>query len=155
MQYFIVQAQLEHVDMLAPLFDAYRQFYQQQADLDGARSFLYDRLASGESTVLLALSDGEGPLMGLGFVQLYPSFSSVSMRRLWILNDLFVMPTVRQRGIATALLQHARDLASATGASALTLATAVDNFNAQQLYESLGYQRNTQFYHYTLALPPE
>src|SRR5690348_1988430 len=103
---------------IAELFDAYRQFYGQPADPDGARQFLRERLQAGDSVVLVAERDKRL----VGFTQLYPSFSSVSMKRLWILNDLFVLPTHRRSGVARALMSAAEDLARATGGKGLALA---------------------------------
>ena len=88
---------------------------------------------------------------GIGFTQLYPSFSSSSAQRIWILNDLFVTPAVRGNGVARQLLDTARNHAIATGAKRLALSTARDN-PAQKLYESVGYERDNVFYHYSLAL---
>ena len=98
--------------------------------------------------LFLAL-DGES---GIGFTQLYKSFSSVSMGRLWVLNDLFVAPEARRRGVAVVLMEHAREFAAATGALGLELATATDNLTAQRLYEKLGWKRDDDFYHYALDL---
>jgi GNAT superfamily N-acetyltransferase len=142
------QAGLADVDVLAPLFDGYRQFYGQAQDLVLARAFIHERLALLESVIFLA-EDGEA--QALGFTQLYPSFTSVGARRTWILNDLFVSPAARGRGTGSALLDAARRHAIATGAKRLVLSTAYDN-PAQKLYESQGYARNEGFYHYSLAL---
>ena len=91
------QAEIEDVDALVPLFDAYRQFYRQPPDLARARAFLAERFAHQESLVLLAEQDGEA----IGFTQLYPLFSSVRTVRTWLLNDLFVAPAARRSGAAT------------------------------------------------------
>ncbi len=100
--------------------------------------------------VFLAVDDsGE---QGLGFVQLYPSFSSVAALPIWILHDLFVVPEQRRQGVARALMEVARVLAAETGADGLALSTATDNFGAQSLYESLGYRRDEKFIYYFLAL---
>jgi ribosomal protein S18 acetylase RimI-like enzyme len=144
----IERATLDHLPLVAPLFDAYRVFYGQPSDLARAASFLRERMERGESAVFVAL---EG-LAGLGFTQLYPSFSSVSTRRLWVLNDLFVTPAARGRGVAEALLLRARAFGVETGAKALELATAVDNHAAQRVYERLGWRRDTAFFHYELPL---
>lgn len=141
----IEQATTAHLDLIAPLFDAYRQFYQQAPDLEGARHFAGERLTNNDSAIFIALEAGKG----VGFTQLYPSFSSVSMQRLWILNDLFVTPPSRGSGVATALLERARLFALQTGAKGLTLATAPTNTKAQRLYERLGYARD-EFFHYEL-----
>src|SRR5579859_667244 len=98
-----IQAGLEHLDVLAGLFDAYRQFYGQEPDLSGARRFLEARLRGRDSVVFLAFAD-DATGTGVGFVQLYPSFSSVAMKPIWILNDLFVAPQSRRAGVARSLL---------------------------------------------------
>ena len=130
------EAGLEDVDRLAPLFDGYRQFYRQHADLEGARRFLAERLGAGESRVFVAETADGWPL---GFVQLFPSFSSVSMKRLWILNDLFVAPDARRSGVARVLMDRAREFAVETGAKGLILETESHNAPAKRLYEDLGW----------------
>ena len=47
-------ATVADVAALAPLFDAYRQFYEQPADLALARDYLHQRLSLGQSVVLFA-----------------------------------------------------------------------------------------------------
>ena len=139
---------MEHLEIAAPLFDEYRQFYGQPSDPEGALTFLSERMAREESVLFLAV-DGS---RGLGFTQLYPSFSSVSMRRLWILNDLFVEPGERGRGVGAALLEQAARLAVESQAKRLVLATATDNVPAQRLYEKMGWEKDTAFYHYSLSV---
>ncbi|MBI1277661.1 MAG: GNAT family N-acetyltransferase [Anaerolineaceae bacterium] len=148
MTHSIIRATIEHLDLVAPLFDGYRQFYKQPSNLDGARQFIKDRLIRHESVIFLALMDDAG----LGFTQLYPSFSSTSMNRLWILNDLFVSPNGRRQGIGEALLERARQFAVENGAKGLMLETAVTNTTAQKLYERLGWKRDTEYYVYNLTL---
>lgn len=142
-------ASIHDLDMLVPLFDGYRQFYRQVADPAGSRAFLAERFAHLESVILLA-SDEQGE--GLGFVQLYPLFSSVRTVRVYLLNDLFVAPLARRYGVASALLRAAADHARALGAARLWLQTAQDNTPAQALYESLGWQRDHEFCDYGLPL---
>jgi GNAT superfamily N-acetyltransferase len=142
------RAVLGDLDQLAPLFDAYRQFYQKPADLAAARQFLRARLAHDESVIFVA---EQGSTM-LGFTQLYPSFSSIALKRFWILNDLFVVPEARRLGAAARLLERARMLAEETGASGLMLETAIDNRPAQKLYEKLGWVREEHFCTYNLAI---
>jgi ribosomal protein S18 acetylase RimI-like enzyme len=138
------------VEAVAPLFDAYRQFYEREADLELARTFIAERLGRRESVIYLAERDG----VPVGFVQLYPLFSSTAARprRLWLLNDLYVAPEARGDGVGRALMARARRLGEETGAVGLELATAVTNAVAQRLYESLGYQRDEQFLRYELEL---
>ncbi len=144
------QATTDDVGRLTPLFDAYRQFYERPSDFALSGEFLSQRLQRGESVIFLAEEGGET----LGFVQLYPLFSSTSARpgRLWLLNDLFVTPAARGRGVGRHLMDRARRLAEETGACGLELATARTNHGAQSLYESLGYRRDTDFFRYELAL---
>jgi GNAT superfamily N-acetyltransferase len=140
----IRRAGRDDVPRLVPLFDAYRVFYGQEGDLAGAAAFLAARLGGGESVVLLGEIEG----VPAGFTQLYPSFSSVSLRRLWILNDLYVVPAARRRGVGAALLEEARAFAAAGGAVGLLLETARDN-PARHLYEKLGWKRDEAHHHYT------
>ena len=139
-----VRAELDDLDALVPLFDGYRQFYGQTSDPDGARAFLADRITRGESVIFLAVVDGAI----LGFTQLYPSFSSVSMKRLWVLNDLFVATAARKSGAGRALLERAERWAAETGAKGLTLSTQITNATAQRLYEACGWTRDDEFFHY-------
>ena len=149
MSVIIIEAGLDHLDALTPLFDGYRRFYRQAADEAGARAFLQERLHNRDSLILLALDDETGPL---GFTQLYPCFSSVRMRPLWILNDLFVAPEARGRGVGRQLMEAARLRAQEAGMVALELATEKNNTTAKALYESLGYELDEAFDHYELTL---
>jgi GNAT superfamily N-acetyltransferase len=146
----IKRATISDLDGAAPLFDAYRRFYGQRPDLAAARAFLDERLRRDESVIFLAVADGQPSGEALGFTQLYPSFSSVSLKRLWVLNDLFVDPNVRRGGVGRRLLERAREWAIETGAKGLVLTTAVDNSTARALYESCGWQRDDAFQHYYL-----
>ena len=143
----IIRASLDHIDLVAPLFDGYRQFYKQTTNLPAARQFIKDRLIRHDSVIFLALLEFDP----VGFTQLYPSFSSTSMQRLWILNDLFVASAGRRQGIGEALLERARQFAVEDGAKGLMLETAVTNTTAQKLYERLGWQRDTEYYVYNLT----
>lgn len=146
----IRQAGPADVDLVAPLFDAYRQFYEQPSDLPLARAFIAERLARAESVIFLAERGGRA----VGFVQLYPVFSSTTARprRLWLLNDLYVAPEARQGGAGRALMARARRLAEETDASGLELVTARTNTIGQRLYESEGYRRDDAFLRYELGL---
>lgn len=147
----IVQAKREHIPLIVPLFDLYRQFYQQQTDREGAHAFLTHRFQERSSVLFLAIRVDKGEdQRPCGFTQLYPTFSSTSMQRLWILNDLFVLPEERRKGIGKLLLEQAYVFAEATHAKGLTLKTSVENVAGQALYESLGWQRDNHFLSYNL-----
>jgi len=145
---FVVrQAVLSDIEKLTPLFDGYRQFYGAASDPGAARKFLLDRFNHGESVLFIAL-EGE---MAAGFAQLYPSFSSVLLRRTFVLNDLYVQDSFRRHGIARRLMSAAAEFAARLGAGRLTLTTATTNTRAQTLYESSGWKRDEQFITYHLA----
>jgi len=136
------------LDLVAPLFDAYRQFYGCTSDIGLARRFLGERLDRGESVVFVAVANGSG----VGFVQLYPTFTSIGARRAWILNDLYVAPEARRQGVGRALMDAARKMAEETGAAWLELATAKDNERAQALYRSCGYRLDEKYDRFKLKL---
>ncbi len=144
------RASLDDLPHLVLLYDGYRQFYRQPSDPGLAERFLRDRLTRGDSVIFLAEGDS-GPL---GFTQLYPIFSSISAGPAWILNDLFVAPGARKGGVARALLERARAHGLFTGARWLSLSTEQTNVTAQRLYETLGWVRDTEYYHYELPLSP-
>lgn len=144
----VTLASLEHLDKVSRLFDKYRIFYNQSSDLNAATKFIQERFQNQDSAVFIA---SEGDRM-VGFIQLYPSFSSVSMKRVWILNDLFVDEPYRKQGIAKLLMNAAEQFARQTGAVRLVLATQISNIAAQTLYESLGYIKDKDFDHYALRL---
>ncbi len=143
----IVLAGLEHLEEVSRLFDQFRIFYQQPSNLEAARRFLQERFQNNDSTIFLAGNKG-GHMVG--FTQLYPSFSSVSMKRTWILNDLFVESAWRNKGIANLLMSAAEEYAQKTGAIRIVLATQISNLSAQSLYQSRGYTKDEEFYHYGL-----
>jgi len=134
---------------VAPLFDAYRQFYGLPSDPPLAQRYLAERLTLGESVVLVAeAADGTA----LGFVQMYPTFSSLRAARVFVLYDLYVDAAARRGGVARRLMEAAVHEARTAGAVALTLQTARTNLPAQRLYESLGWRRDDEFQEYGLTL---
>lgn len=126
---------LTHLDVVARLFDQYRGFYGQPSDPALARDFIRERMERDESVILLAWVDDAA----VGFTQSYPAFSSVSASRVWILNDLLVLPEARRMGVARALLSSAAEFARADGALRLELETDHDNASAQALYRAMGW----------------
>jgi len=145
----IRSATLSDLDALVPLFDGYRQFYEQPSDPGLAREFLGQRLSLGDTTILLAERGG----VAVGFVHLFPIFSSTLCRRLWLLNDLYVSAEARHLGVGRGLLEAAREFAESTGACGLELATAHTNLPAQRLYEAIGWRIDEVFRRYELTLP--
>jgi len=143
------RATVDDVELVAPLFDAYRQFYRTPSDLNLARTFIRARLEKGESVIFIAvLANGTAT----GFTQLYPTFSSVSAAPILTLNDLFVGESARRLGVGKALLRAAAEYGRANGAVRLSLRTEVNNTTAQRLYETEGWKLETKFYSYDLTL---
>ena len=145
----ISKATQADIEQAAELFDLYRQFYQQPANIDLAREYITERMDTDSSVIFLA-KDSQGK--ALGFTQLYPTLCSVEAKPIWVLYDLFVHSSGRNQGIGKALMNRALTMAKKSGASRIDLETAIDNTSAQALYESLGYQRDTEFYKYSLEL---
>lgn len=139
------------VAAVAPLFDAYRRFYDQPADPARASAYLHDRLERGESTIILAESEARDLA---GFCQLYPTFCSVEAAPIFTLYDLFVRPEARRGGVGRMLLLAAERLAAERGMARMDLSTARTNHTAQALYESLGWERDDAFYNYSRRIAP-
>jgi len=144
----VVRAKSEHITDVANLFDQYRMFYKQESNLNGAIDFITERINNKDSVIFLVKEEDQS----MGFTQLYPSFSSVSLKKLWILNDLYVTETARKKGVAQLLLDAAKKFAIESKAKALDLQTAIDNKSAQTLYEKNGYQVDKEFLSYSLNL---
>ena len=142
------RATLDDLDALAPLFDAYRRFYEQPGDVALASAYLHARLERDESVILVA--EGDGAL--LGFCQLYPTWCSVAAAPIFVLYDLFVDDGVRRGGVGRALMRAAQAFGREAGAVRLDLSTARTNTRAQALYESLGWQRDDVYLTYSLSL---
>ena len=147
-QFVVRQATIFDLDLLVPLFDAYRCFCRRPSDPDLARRFLLDRFQHNESIIFVAMQeDGSA----VGFTQLFPSFSSVSAARIFILNDLFVCPEARGKRVASMLVAEAARFGREAGAVRLTLSTEVTNKTAQAVYEREGWKRQMEFYSYDLT----
>ena len=140
----IREAQIEDLQQLAPLFNAYRVFYKQPSDIKGAKDFLTCRFKEKDSQILVAITNSEL----VGFTQIYPMFSSVSMQRSYVLNDLYVNDLHRHKKIGEGLLKAAQQFCKTNNAKGLTLETDTHN-PAQKLYERLKWKRDTDVFHYT------
>ncbi len=139
----IKKVTVSDISSVALLFDAYRVFYNQLSNLQAAFDFLEQRISKNESTIFLAVMGNEP----VGFVQLYPVFSSVQMKKSWLLNDLFVAATARNQGIGEALLQQAKQFGRESGAAYLLLQTGSDNYRAQSVYEKNGWIKTQDFFY--------
>ena len=144
----IIKAESRHLDELGRLFNHYRVFYEEADDLEKASKYISARFNEGDSMIFVAENDDELS----GFVQLYPSYCSVSAVPILILYDLFVDHSKRSKGIGRSLMNAARDFARENGYKRLELSTAKDNYIGQSLYESLGYEVDQEFLHYSLEI---
>jgi ribosomal protein S18 acetylase RimI-like enzyme len=140
---------LSDIDKLVPLFDQYMVFYGQPSDPERYKVYLIERLRNNEATVYHAFNE---ELESIGFVLNYQTFSSVSLGRIVVLNDLFVVPGARRKGVAKALIECAVNLAKKTGSVRVDLGTAKTNSKAQALYEQLGFEKDTEYYSYSLSM---
>ena len=147
----IIRADSEHLEILLPVFAGYRRFYEQTPDPAVERVFLSERLSLKDSVIFLTVNDDSAP-QASGFVQLYPSFDSVDAGSIWILHDLYVAEDFRRSGIGRQLMNAARDYCRTTKAVRIDLSTAINNSTAKGLYESLGYECDDEFDHYSLPL---
>lgn len=137
--------------MIAPLFVKYREFYGELPYPDSSRAFLEKRLRRKESVIYLALPDDDDTKL-LGFCQLYPSFSSLSLKRVWILNDIYVAEDARRQLVADHLLRAAKKMAKETHAVRLRVSTSASNEVAHKTYESIGFHQDTEFLSYVLPI---
>jgi GNAT superfamily N-acetyltransferase len=141
----IRKATLQDLEELAVLFDQYRVFYKKKSDLNAAKDFLQARMVNKESTIFISLQDN----IIVGFVQLYPIFSSTQMKRLWLLNDLFVLQTQRGKGLSVLLLETCKQFCIETEACGLLLETAKDNDIGNKLYPKTGFVLDTTHHYYS------
>ena len=150
----IIQATLEHLDLLTPLFVKYREFYGSLPYPDSSRAFLEKRLRRKKSVIYLAFPDDDDGRL-LGFCQLYPSFSSLSLKRVWILNDIYVAEDARRQLVADNLMRTAKKMAKETQAVRMRVSTDSANLVAQKTYESIGFREDTEFKNYILPISDE
>jgi GNAT superfamily N-acetyltransferase len=142
----IEQATINHLEKLPFLFDQYRVFYKKPSDIAGARKFLQARMETNESVVFVSFNDAN---VMTGFTQLYPLFSSTRMKRLWLLNDLFVDSNYRGQGFSIALIEKAKELCKETGACGLMLETAKTNDIGNNLYPKTGFRLDEDHNYYS------
>ncbi len=150
LQYTIHKANINEAELIAPLFNEYRKFYQQKDNIRLSAQFLQARLSNSQSIVFFAFDSIKK--ICCGFLQLYPSFSSVNAKSILILNDLFVDKNYRKQGIGKNLIINSHNFAIAQGYASVNLSTLADNHSAQKFYQNLGYKENTQYINYKINL---
>ena len=144
----IIKCNAGHCNELSILFNNYRVFYGQNSDLDSALRFIRERLDKSDSVIFAAFEEN----IMYGFVQLYPSFSSVAMKRTYYLNDLFVNVSFRRKGIAEALINKSIGFAKENSAARITLCTQMENDAAKNLYSKCGFTKNTAYDYFNFTI---
>lgn len=142
----IRECNINDIRPLIELFDAYRVFYKMVTDRPSAEMFLAHRIKNKDSVIYV--SENEKSEL-TGFVQLYPLFSSIRMQRLWLLNDLYVDPKERSKGISKKLIEQAKQLAVQSGSCGLMLETAKSNLIGNQLYPATGFELDGDHNYYS------
>lgn len=145
----IKQASDEHHQALVRLFDQYRMFYGQASNLNRANQFISKRILNKDSLILLATNENNSVL---GFLQIYPTFSSIQTGEVWLINDLYVDEKYRGNGVARLLIKRAVEVATMSGIQMIRISTERTNQPAQNLYESLGFNEDERFIHYNLPV---
>jgi len=146
--FIIKEATVEDSEKIGEVFDLYRQFYKKDPDKIISIEYIKQRLTNKESTIFFIEEDN----VCIGIVQLYVTFDSLELSKKIILYDLFVRPEYRKKGIGAMLMDASKDFAENNGISGIELSTAISNGTAQRLYESLGYERDNEFYNYYLSI---
>lgn len=104
-----------------------------------------ERILNNESQIFVSFDD-TGVMTG--FVQIYPIFSSTRMKRLWILNDLFVHHDFRGKGISKALIDKAKELCVSSNSCGMILETAKSNLIGNALYPSTSFELDKDHNYY-------
>lgn len=126
-------------EALLPLVAAYQRFYEvEDVDDERNRAFFRRFLAPSEDGMLLGAWEGDDMV---GYACLYWHFTSLVPAETVLMNDLFVAPAARGRGVGRALIEASAAIARERGAHQLEWVTAPDNTAAQRLYDSTGATR--------------
>ncbi len=132
------------ITQLSKLFNEYRMFYKQPSGIDVAKEFLEERMKLKQSIIYIAYDND----IAVGFVQLYPIFSSVQLKRLWLLNDLYVREEYRKNGVASLLIEKCKDLIKSDESAGILLETSSDNESANKLYVKEGFIKTSNHFYY-------
>ncbi len=146
----VKKATLKELEPLTILFDKYRVFYNKQSDIEKAKQFLFERLTNNDAEIFVCNNDNN---IIVGFVQLYPLFSSTRMQKLWLLNDLFVEENYRGYGYSLALINKSKELCKSTNACGLILETSKENIVANSLYAKTGFSLDNEHNFYNWDIP--
>ena len=146
----IIRAASQDLPIILPLFDGYRQFYEQASDIEGSKHYLKERLEKDESVIFLAYNKQNGKNEGVGFAQLYATFSSVTLKKFWVLHDLYVIDAFRKQGIAKTLINKCKELAHENAPLGIIIESRISNQSAQHLFDAVGFVKEGEHYFYYL-----
>ena len=149
MKYKIIKARKTNIKQVGKLFNQYRQFYKYKSNINKSTKYISERINNKESIIFIAITNKDQPA---GFVQLYETFGSLHLGKIIILYDLYVEKKYRKFGIGKELMKKSKQYAKSIGAKSIELSTAKTNYNAQSLYEKIGYIRDNKFYTYSFDL---
>ena len=147
----IRKATVKDLDQLTTLFDQYLVFYKKPSNIEKHKSFLKERMENNEAMIFMAFDDTVKE-KAIGFTLIYPTFSSILLNKILILNDLYVDSTIRNNGTGEKLILKTVELAKELGVKLVRLRTAKNNVVAQGLYHKMGFVRDHLVYTYDLAV---
>lgn len=146
----IIKATSNDLPLIMPLFDGYRQFYEQPSDLEASSRYITDRLDKSESVIFLVYENLNGKKEGIGFAQLYATFSSVTLKKFWVLHDLYVKDNFRKQGIAKILINKCKEMAHENAPLGIVIESRISNQSAQHLFDAVGFVKEGEHYFYYL-----
>lgn len=139
-------AKIQDLSIIASQFDSYRQEYEKPSDLNACYTFLEDRFVNNEFVMIIAVKENNC----IGFIQIYPTFSSISLKKLWVLTDLYVTPSHRKMGIAKQLIHKSKELAQDPDSVGIVIESRISSQSAQRLYDAVGFKKDGEHLYYYL-----
>lgn len=142
------QATIEDLPKLVPIFDSYREYFKHPKDPLKVESFLYEKFEHLESVMFIAEQQSEV----IGFAQLYPIFSSLSLQRVWLLNDFYITEQCRNGGIGKQLFAKVKEFTLLTKSKGIELSVEHTNKKAWHFWENQGFKVDDEFRYYFYKL---
>lgn len=133
----IEQLSEKYIDQLIDVVEEYRKFCGFSASYEQTKKFFQYLFTNEKSVTFIAISDNDEVM---GFVNLYPSYSTLALSKIWILNDLAVSSRFRRMGLAQKLIKRVITFAEETGAVRVELKTQITNRGAQKFYSEIGFK---------------
>jgi len=146
----IIRATSADLPLILPLFDGYRRFYEQPSDIEASRIYLTERLDKNESVMFFVYENKNNEKNGIGFAQLYATYSSVTLKKFWVLHDLYVKDDYRKQGIAKTLINKCKELAHENAPLGIIIESRISNQSAQHLFDAVGFVKEGEHYFYYL-----